>query len=103
MNLGGLISDCDVDCSVDEYCKWIDLSVKLPRMPTTLSKYRYAIEVMIKEAVLYMLCEKKQFTRERAEEFLIDSQDAAFAREKGYAKYYTHLKKLLSVLELVLD
>jgi hypothetical protein len=83
LNLGGLISNTDVDTVIDEYCKWIDLSVKLPRMPTTLSKYRYAIEIMIKEAVLYLLCEKKQFTREKAEEFLTDSQDAAFARERG--------------------
>ena len=54
--LGGLVSNHDVDNVVQEFFKWIDLAVKLPRL-SIMDKFRYALEVMLKEACVYLLCE----------------------------------------------
>lgn len=80
---GGLISDADAEEIIQEYLGWIDLSTKLPRIPSHIKKMRYTIEVMLKEACVFVLREKRKCTRDQAETFLIDNQDHSFALERG--------------------
>lgn len=52
-----MISNHDVDSALQEYHSWIELSTKLPRFKSMIEKLRYSLEVMLKEACVFLLAE----------------------------------------------
>ncbi|KAI6197711.1 hypothetical protein M3Y94_01257900 [Aphelenchoides besseyi] len=80
---GGIVSNVVMDSAVQEYMKWMDLAVKLPRL-TKMEKFRYAMEILMHEACVFVLTKQFNWTREKAKSYLLDGQDYTFGLERGY-------------------
>ncbi|KAI6232627.1 hypothetical protein M3Y99_01009500 [Aphelenchoides fujianensis] len=80
---GGIISAQTMDEVFKKYMEWMKLGTSLPKM-SYLEQFRYVMEIMFHEACIFVLQQKYDWDRKRADEYIRDGQDYAFGLERGH-------------------